>query len=422
VWVASFGETLKRERELREISLRQISEATKINIRYLEALEANRFDALPGGLFNKGFIRAYAIFVGIDAEAMVDSYLHEVSARQRGTTEAAARASPNLHRPAEIPPRRAAHSGGAAAFRSAPGAAVTLAPRPGRASEIREQGPEVPPDSAHAASAEQVRAARIFADRAAEGASRPAAVSGIEVDDRQAPAASRVLVWVLSLVAFGGVLFLVLSLVRGTKPAPERPEDTPAAETGTAPSQGEGVEPPATGGKPDAGDASAVLPEVATQSPLTVGALALPPAAKTPSPAPSRAPKRVTEKPPPPTPATTRPAEDSVTARAPARERDRARGPMEVQIEASDRTYVILVCDGRQVLNRAMDGGETETAKCDSLIRLSATDAGAVRVSVNGSPCLPLGDPGTRAFGYTIRVDDYARICRSQGGGDDGRP
>jgi len=95
---------------------------------------------------------------------------------------------------------------------------------------------------------------------------------------------------------------------------------------------------------------------------------------------------------------------------------------MEVQVEATDRTYVVLVCDGRQVLNRAMDGGETESARCDSLIRLSATDAGAVRVSVNGSPCLPLGDPGTRAFGYTIRVDDYTRICRSEGGGDDGRP
>ena len=68
--MASFGESLKRERELREISLRQISEATKINLRYLEALEENRFDALPGGLFNKGFIRAYATYIGIDCEAI----------------------------------------------------------------------------------------------------------------------------------------------------------------------------------------------------------------------------------------------------------------------------------------------------------------------------------------------------------------
>jgi hypothetical protein len=95
---------------------------------------------------------------------------------------------------------------------------------------------------------------------------------------------------------------------------------------------------------------------------------------------------------------------------------------MEVQIEASARTYVVLVCDGREVLSRFMDGGETGSATCASVIRVSATDAGAVRLSVNGFACLPLGDPGTRAFGYTIRVDDYTRICPSSGRGVDGRP
>src|SRR3989442_14018856 len=89
--MASFGETLKREGELLQISLRRISEATKINIRYLEALEENRFDALPGGLFNKGFIRAYATFIGVDGESMVNSYLHELSARQQGTGAASTR-------------------------------------------------------------------------------------------------------------------------------------------------------------------------------------------------------------------------------------------------------------------------------------------------------------------------------------------
>ena len=83
--MANFGETLKRERELREISLRQVSEATKIALRYLEALEENRFDALPGVLFNKGFIRAYSAYIGLDGEAMVDSYLQEMGVRQPGS-------------------------------------------------------------------------------------------------------------------------------------------------------------------------------------------------------------------------------------------------------------------------------------------------------------------------------------------------
>ena len=73
----SFGETLKRERELRQISLREIAEATKINLRYLEALERDDFRHLPGGVFNKGFVRAFAQFIGIDADAMVTAYLDE---------------------------------------------------------------------------------------------------------------------------------------------------------------------------------------------------------------------------------------------------------------------------------------------------------------------------------------------------------
>ncbi|HEY3176201.1 MAG TPA: RodZ domain-containing protein [Candidatus Polarisedimenticolia bacterium] len=80
--MASFGEELKRERELRDISLKEISEATKISIRFLEALEHNNFEILPGGIFNRGFIRSYARFIGIDGEEMVNAYLHEISARE----------------------------------------------------------------------------------------------------------------------------------------------------------------------------------------------------------------------------------------------------------------------------------------------------------------------------------------------------
>src|SRR5262245_10557202 len=75
--MSSFGESLKRERELRQISLREISEATKINLRYLEALERNDFRHLPGGVFNKGFVRAFAQFIGVDPEAMTTAYLQE---------------------------------------------------------------------------------------------------------------------------------------------------------------------------------------------------------------------------------------------------------------------------------------------------------------------------------------------------------
>jgi cytoskeleton protein RodZ len=68
------GEELRRERELREISLREISEATKISIRILEAIESDNYKILPGGVFNRNFLRAYADFIGIDPEKIVRKY------------------------------------------------------------------------------------------------------------------------------------------------------------------------------------------------------------------------------------------------------------------------------------------------------------------------------------------------------------
>ncbi len=71
----SFGENLRREREKRKITLDQISQSTKISTRMLHALEEEKFNQLPGGIFNKGFVRAYARAVGLDEEQAVADYL-----------------------------------------------------------------------------------------------------------------------------------------------------------------------------------------------------------------------------------------------------------------------------------------------------------------------------------------------------------
>lgn len=73
--MGTFGERLQREREMRGITLEEISESTKISTRSLEALEHEEFDKLPGGIFNKGFVRAYARFVGIDEEQAVADFI-----------------------------------------------------------------------------------------------------------------------------------------------------------------------------------------------------------------------------------------------------------------------------------------------------------------------------------------------------------
>ncbi|MGB8834534.1 MAG: helix-turn-helix transcriptional regulator, partial [Candidatus Sulfotelmatobacter sp.] len=73
--MGSFGDNLRRQREVRNISLEAISNSTKISIRMLRAIEDEHFDQLPGGVFNKGFVRAYARQVGSDEDEAVADYL-----------------------------------------------------------------------------------------------------------------------------------------------------------------------------------------------------------------------------------------------------------------------------------------------------------------------------------------------------------
>jgi cytoskeletal protein RodZ len=69
-----FGEHLRREREMRGVSLDEISAATRISTRFLEAIEKDQWDLLPGGVFNRGFIRSIARFLGLDEDSLVAEY------------------------------------------------------------------------------------------------------------------------------------------------------------------------------------------------------------------------------------------------------------------------------------------------------------------------------------------------------------
>src|SRR5512146_2149455 len=73
--MGSFGDKLRREREMRGVNLDEISESTKISRRHLESLEKEDFDSLPGGVFNKGFVRAYARYLGINEDQAVADYV-----------------------------------------------------------------------------------------------------------------------------------------------------------------------------------------------------------------------------------------------------------------------------------------------------------------------------------------------------------
>ena len=73
--MGEFGNKFRKEREKKGISLEEISNATKISSRMLLAIEEEQFDRLPGGVFNKGFIRAYAKHIGLNEEQAVEDYL-----------------------------------------------------------------------------------------------------------------------------------------------------------------------------------------------------------------------------------------------------------------------------------------------------------------------------------------------------------
>ena len=80
--MSALGENLRHEREMRGVSLEEISEATKISIRFLQAIENEEFSKLPGGIFARSFIRTYARYLGLDEETILADY--QVSAQPRG--------------------------------------------------------------------------------------------------------------------------------------------------------------------------------------------------------------------------------------------------------------------------------------------------------------------------------------------------
>jgi cytoskeletal protein RodZ len=82
----SFGSWLRRQREIRQVSLRDVADRTKISLRYLQAMEDDRFDVLPAPVFAKGFLREYARYVGLSPDEVVNHYL-SVQGPQEGEEE-----------------------------------------------------------------------------------------------------------------------------------------------------------------------------------------------------------------------------------------------------------------------------------------------------------------------------------------------
>ncbi|HEU4388780.1 MAG TPA: RodZ domain-containing protein [Blastocatellia bacterium] len=92
----TLGEELRTKREAKGITLAQISDATRIGTRFLKAIESDNFAVLPGGIFTRSFIRAYARQVGMGEDEAIDLY-HQAVAGQ---------SDENLEVPPEEPPEK----------------------------------------------------------------------------------------------------------------------------------------------------------------------------------------------------------------------------------------------------------------------------------------------------------------------------
>ena len=70
----SFGAALRRTREEKGISLDEIAGETRLSKRYLQALEDEAIHKLPGGTYNRAYLRSYAAYLGLDIDRLVHEY------------------------------------------------------------------------------------------------------------------------------------------------------------------------------------------------------------------------------------------------------------------------------------------------------------------------------------------------------------
>lgn len=75
----SIGAYLRSERELRQVSLEELGQTTRIPLRTLQNIEGDRFDELPGEVFVRGFLRAYAVALSLEPDGVLSRYHDEIS-------------------------------------------------------------------------------------------------------------------------------------------------------------------------------------------------------------------------------------------------------------------------------------------------------------------------------------------------------
>ena len=149
--MGEFGDKFRKAREKKGISFDDASNVTKISSRMLQAIEEENFERLPGGVFNKGFIRAYAKHLGLNDEEAVASYL-DLQRKAQADAQQAWDAPAVEPRPKPLQKRRSPESNGSAG-KSQPSTPVEELPElqlpraehvRSRRKEFSDDSPEIP--------------------------------------------------------------------------------------------------------------------------------------------------------------------------------------------------------------------------------------------------------------------------------------
>lgn len=101
----TLGEKLRQAREERGISISEVAEQTRISPHYLESIENDDYRTLPGGIFNKGFVKSYAKYVGLDEVEALQDYTQIIVSQNGEATD-----EPKTYRPEVLTDDRASSS------------------------------------------------------------------------------------------------------------------------------------------------------------------------------------------------------------------------------------------------------------------------------------------------------------------------
>ncbi|MEO5860060.1 MAG: helix-turn-helix domain-containing protein [Pyrinomonadaceae bacterium] len=82
----TLGENLRAAREQRGVSISEVAEQTRIAPMYIECIENDNYKPLPGGIFNKGFVKSYARFIGYDEQQALQEY-NQIVSQAEGTED-----------------------------------------------------------------------------------------------------------------------------------------------------------------------------------------------------------------------------------------------------------------------------------------------------------------------------------------------